>query len=59
MSTEFSNSAQDQTDRAAETDEKRRDALRKLGAFAAYTAPAMLVLLSSEQAASADSLTPV
>jgi hypothetical protein len=31
-------------------DLSRRDALAKLGKFAAYTAPAMMVLLTSEKA---------
>jgi hypothetical protein len=33
-----------------ETDLSRREALTKLGKFAAYTAPAMMVLLTSEKA---------
>jgi hypothetical protein len=37
-------------------DEDRRDALRKMGAFAMYTAPALLVMLSSAEAQSGDSL---
>jgi hypothetical protein len=33
-----------------ETDLSRREALTKLGKFAAYTAPAMMVLLTAEKA---------
>ena len=36
----------------------RRDALRKISKYAAYMAPALLVMLSSNQAASADSPKP-
>ena len=32
-------------------DAERREALRKLGKYAAYTAPAMLTMLTSEAAA--------
>jgi hypothetical protein len=35
---------------ATEVDQERRDALIKIGRFGAYTAPALLVLLSSEKA---------
>ena len=59
MNTDISNSAQDQTARTDETDQERRDALRKMGAFAAYTAPATLVMLHSEKAVAADGLLPV
>jgi hypothetical protein len=36
-------------------DEERRDALRRVARFGAYTAPALLVMLASEKAAHADS----
>jgi hypothetical protein len=36
-------------------DEERRDALRKMAKFGTYTAPALLVMLASEQAVAADS----
>jgi hypothetical protein len=37
-------------------DEERRDALRRVARFGAYTAPALLVMLASEKAAHADSV---
>jgi hypothetical protein len=36
-------------------DEERREALRKLGKYAAYTAPAMLAMLTGEAYAQGDS----
>jgi hypothetical protein len=41
---------------AGQPDEERREALRNMGKFAAYTAPALITMLSSEKAVSADSL---
>jgi hypothetical protein len=36
---------------SADLNEERREALRRLGRFGAYTAPALLAMLASEQAA--------
>jgi hypothetical protein len=35
---------------SAGLNEERREALRRIGKFGAYTAPALLVMLASEQA---------
>jgi len=40
---------------AGPVDKERRDALRRVARFGAYTAPALLVMLASEKAAHADS----
>lgn len=42
----------DHTGKPVETQDKlsRRDAIEKMGRFAAYTAPAMMVLLTTEKA---------
>jgi hypothetical protein len=37
----------------ASVDEQRRDALRRIGKLGAYTAPALLVMLTSEKAPAA------
>jgi hypothetical protein len=44
------------SDAAHPLDEGRRDALRRVARFGAYTAPALLVMLASEKAAHADSV---
>jgi hypothetical protein len=44
------NEAPPAAEQASTPDEGRREALRKLGKFGAYTAPAMLALLLSEKA---------
>jgi hypothetical protein len=41
---------------AGSVDKERRNALRQMAKFGAYTAPALLVMLSSEQAVAADSV---
>jgi hypothetical protein len=38
-----------------QVEQERRDALREIGLYAAYTAPALLVMLGSALAAPADS----
>jgi hypothetical protein len=40
----------------AQVDEARRDAMRRISKFAGYTAPALLVMLTSAPAAAGDSL---
>jgi hypothetical protein len=40
----------------SQVDGARREAIGKIGKFAAYTAPAMLAMLASEKKAHADSL---
>jgi O-glycosyl hydrolase len=43
-------------DGSEQVDVKRREALQRIGRFGAYTAPALLVILTSEKAVAADSL---
>jgi hypothetical protein len=38
-------------------DQSRRNAIRKMGKYAAYTAPAMLTLLASKQSMAGGSMT--
>jgi hypothetical protein len=37
-------------------DQSRRDAMKKMGTYAAYTAPAMLTLLASKQSMAGESI---
>jgi hypothetical protein len=42
--------AQPKVESAVQVDEQRRDALRRIGKFAAYTAPTLIAMLASEKA---------
>lgn len=43
-------------DRVANTDSTRREAILKIGRFGAYTAPALLIMMTGNAYAQADSL---
>jgi hypothetical protein len=43
-------------ERSEQVDARRREALQRIGRFGAYTAPALLAILTSEKAVAVDSL---
>jgi hypothetical protein len=51
--------SEDSDRKSEEVDEERRDALRRLSRYGAYTAPALLVMLTSQKApAQSDASSP-